>query len=133
MRKITPKKYAISLYEVTQNASRDAIGESVKNFIKLLVQHKRLSQAEKVIKAFSKYADEQENILEVSVTTVDKMADKQRRSLIKELEKHFSKKIVLIELIDKALLGGIVLHYGDTVADGSVKQRLSLLAQSLTK
>ena len=96
MRKITPKKYAISLYEVTQNASRDAIGESVKNFIKLLVQHKRLSQAEKVIKAFSKYADEQENILEVSVTTVDKMADKQRRSLIKELEKHFSRNVILL-------------------------------------
>lgn len=133
MRRINPRKYAISLYEVTKNASHDAIGESVKNFIKLLVQHKRLSQAEKIIKAFSSYADEQENIIEVAVTTVDKMAAKQRQSLIKELEKHLNKKIALTEFIDKALLGGLVLHYGDTVADGSVKQQLRLLAQSLTK
>ena len=133
MRKINAKKYAISLYEVTQTASRTDISDIVKSFVKLLIQHKRLSQAEKIIRAFSRYADEQENTIEVSVTTVDKMSDQQRQNLKKDLEKELNKKVMLNESVDPALLGGAVLRYGDTVVDGSVKQQLSLLAQALIK
>lgn len=133
MRKVNAKKYAVSLYEATQGASQSEVSKMVKSFVNILVQHKRLSQADKVIKAFSKYADEKQNIIEVTVTTAEKMSSQRSQKLTKELELHLDKKVVLAEAIDDSLLGGITLRYGDTVADGSVKQQLSLLAQSFTK
>lgn len=133
MRKITPKKYAISLYEASKDASKPALKGLVKNFITILARSKQLSQADKIIKAFRHYAHQEENIIDVMITSTESVNDAVRQDIIKKLEKSLGKKVVLHESVDPSLVGGMVVQYGDTVIDGSVINRLDQLSQSLTK
>ena len=50
--------------------------------------------------------------------------EKLRDKLVAKLEAVSGAKIVLVEKVDKSLMGGIVLRYSDTEIDGSVRTRL---------
>lgn len=128
MRKISSKKYAISLYESLQDGKKNKIPVMIQSFVKLLVRNKDLKKADKVIKAFRDYTNEQENILAVSVFSVDKLDRQLKTEIIRHLKSSFQKEIELQEYLDQDLIGGMVLKYGDVVADGSVKKRIESLA-----
>ncbi|MBU0598021.1 ATP synthase F1 subunit delta [Patescibacteria group bacterium] len=133
MKKITPKKYAVSLYEILQEVQDDKVPEVLGNFVKLLVWNKDLSQADKIINVFGKYANEQENILELIITSAKKLDQDVKNNIVKQLASSLNKKIEINELVDPGLIGGAKLQYGDTIIDGSIKRRLELLGESLKK
>lgn len=131
MRKVSPKKYAISLYESLQVIEKEKIPEVIKSFVALLARNKDLKKADKIIKAFRDYLNEQERILEVSAISAWPLDSQFREEIIKHLTNFLNKEIELKEQTDKSLIGGVVLKYGDVVVDGSVKKRIELLADSL--
>lgn len=131
MKKITPRKYAISLYEALKDAEQSAMPGVVKSFIELLASHRVLAQSDKIIKAFKKYLYKQENIQSVEVKTALPLSEHDRREILKHLKNTLNKEIIIKESVDKELVGGIVVKYDDTVIDGSIKSRLKLLADSL--
>ena len=131
MQKISPKKYAISLFESLQGIEKEKIPEMIKSFVNLLVRNKDLKKADKVIKAFQDYLNKQENIVEVSVISAKPLNDQTKQEVINQLKSSLNKKIELKEEQDPDLVGGVVLKYGDVVVDGSVKRRIELLADSL--
>lgn len=131
MRKIIPKKYAISLYQSIKGVEKAQIPKLIKSFVELLIRNKDLSKASKIIKFFNEYANEQENVLEVMVTTAEELDESTKTSIINQLKTAMNKKIELRVSTSKKLIGGVVLQYGDTVTDGSVKRRIELMADSL--
>jgi len=131
MKKISPRKYAISLYESLKDVEKDKMPEVIKSFVALLVRNKDLKKADKIIKAFRQYLCEQENILEVSVVAAKPLDDFVKQNIVNQLKSSLNKKIELKEKQDASLIGGAVLKYGDVVVDGSVKRRIELLAESL--
>jgi len=58
------------------------------------------------------------------------LSDEQKRRLADALSKKTGKHIEVVVDIDPSVLGGIVTQIGDTVIDGSVRQRLSQLRES---
>jgi len=131
MQKITPKQYAISLYESLQDIDKEKIPEMIKSFINLLAKKKDLKKADKIIKAFQQYLCEQENILEVSVVAAKPLDEAVKHNIINQLKSSLNKIVELKEEQDASLIGGAVLKYGDVVVDGSIKRRIELLADSL--
>ena len=131
MRKISPKKYAVSLYESTVGLSESEISTRLSSFVKLLAEHKKLSQADKIIKAYRHYANEQEGVVEVTATTIAPLEGTAKKMIVSNLEKILSQKIVLHEIIDKKILGGIILQYDDVVLDGSAVDKLEQLKDKL--
>ena len=131
MRKISAKKYAVSLYETVRGVKEDQLPIILENFIKLLIKNNDLSKANKVINAFNDYAKEKEGILDVEVKTAKPLENVDKDKIIEYLQKSFNKKIILDEKTDKKLIGGVVLSYKDTVIDGSIKKRLEILKESL--
>jgi F-type H+-transporting ATPase subunit delta len=131
MRNISPRKYAISLYESLCDIQKNEISAVIKSFVSLLVRNKDISKADKIVKAFRKFYCEKENILEVSVTTAGLLDDDIKAMVIKQLNGSLNKEIELQATTDKSTIGGIILKYDDTVVDGSVKRRIELLADSL--
>jgi F-type H+-transporting ATPase subunit delta len=55
------------------------------------------------------------------------LSQDQQMALTQAVEKSTGKKVELTFLVDPTVLGGIVTRVGDTVIDGSIKSRLSLL------
>lgn len=132
MRKISVKKYAISLYEIVKEG-KVGISQTIDNFVKLLIKNNDLSRVDKIIEAFDEYAKEQEGMIEVEAKTARVLDKKDRESIVENLEKTLNKKVSLKEEQDKELIGGIVLKYKDTVVDGSIKKKLESLNNQLIK
>jgi len=131
MRSITPKKYAISLYEALRHADKAHLPALLKSFITLLVKNQDMHKADKIIKAFAAYSDVQEKRVEVSVHSAHPLSQAARQSVIDQLEKSLDRDITMHEEVDPSLIGGLVLEYNDVVVDGSIKKRIELLAENL--
>jgi len=131
MRKITPKKYAISLYESLKDVPKDQMTIIIKSFMAVLIRNKDLKKANKIIKTFREYYNQSEGIQEVQISTAGTLDDQVKSKILKLLTSIMNKKIELRETVDKDLMGGMVLKYGDNVVDGSIKKRIELLAESL--
>ena len=56
-----------------------------------------------------------------------------REKIIRKMSDIVGKKIKMSEKIDKALMGGIIIDYGDTRMDGSVNTRLENPKGSLSQ
>lgn len=74
---------------------------------------------------------EMKNIAEVRVTTSVPLGDVLRTKLKAKLEAVSKKTVVLIESVDPSIMGGIVINYGNTMMDGSVKSKLEAIQKQI--
>ena len=125
-RKITPKQYAILLYEETKPLRREDIPKKTKEFFKLLLKNNNLGQTERIIKEFEKYYREKEGIREVKLTSAKELGSSTKSQI-----KGIFGKAELKEEICPEILGGVILRSGDWMIDGSVRKRLADLKNKL--
>lgn len=113
--------------KVISDVFKGKISDITFNFINVIVEKNRISYIEKIIESYKELYNDYNGILKITAITSMKMSDTLKEKLIKKLESVSSKKITLIEKIDKDILGGIVLNYGNTQIDGSLKSKLDNL------
>jgi F-type H+-transporting ATPase subunit delta len=106
-------------------ATRLGASKVLRNFLFLLIDHRRTLMIPELTEAFQTVIRERENIAEAEVTSAVELSAAQKKTLGQSLEKKTGKKIEAKFTVDKGLLGGVVVRIGDTVYDGSVKHRLS--------
>lgn len=99
------------------------------NFLCLLVEKRRINRISEIRNAFNKLYFEAFSIAEVFVTSAVPLEDSQRNALKEKLQQKLKKNILLHEAVDSSLMGGMVIQYGDTRMDNSVKSRLQAFAQ----
>lgn len=127
--KITPKQYAIGLYESTNNLSEAELAERIKNFVSILKKNNDFSLEKKIVQQYYKCYRTKKNISKIEVASSQKLDS---ATLNKILGK-FSKQVEIEEKIDQSLIGGIVVKIDEnTLIDGSVKRKLEDLKKSLT-
>lgn len=106
-------------------------GSKFANFIATLADNKRLFMLPEIRDRFSELKAEHEKSVDVSITTAypinDDLLDKLSRALAEKL----GRQVKLSSSIDQSLLGGALIRAGDTVIDGSVKGRLTKLADAM--
>ncbi|MBL6685554.1 MAG: F0F1 ATP synthase subunit delta [Methylophilaceae bacterium] len=107
------------------------IDEHGKNFIKLLIENKRLMVIPHIFNLFEELKDSEEGTMEAQIIVAEKPEAAVVKSLIASLEKKFNRKIESNLVIDKSIIGGTKIIVGDTVIDASVKGQLNSLAYSL--
>ncbi len=98
-------------------------------FLCLLVEKHRFRRLQEIRSDFNKLYHEAFGIAEVFVTSAVALSDKQREELKAVLGKKLSKTIELRESVDAALLGGMVVQYGDTRMDNSLRTRMQQFKQ----
>ena len=103
----------------------------VSNFLFLVVDKRREDLFLEIIKEYKNYADQARNIIDAEVRSAVQLADKDFRELEERLSKAAGKKVRLKSTIDTSLIGGLIVRIGDTVIDGSVVKKLSLLKNKL--
>jgi len=106
----------------------DAHGE---NFVNLLAENKRLMALVEIKATFEILKAEHEKTLEVSVISFSDMAESQKQSLAESLKARLKREITLNEIIDKSILGGVIIRAGDLVIDGSVRGQLDKLRHEI--
>ena len=102
-----------------------------KNFLFVLIDHRRMAELSSIIAAFEKLVDERLGILQVEVTSAQELKQPQQDDLVRQLAAMTGKKIVLNLRTDNDLVGGLVVRLGSTVYDGSVRGQLEALGREL--
>jgi len=109
----------------------DSLDEKVKNFIRTLASNKRLALLPYIRDLFAKMKAQQEKTIEVEITAAYELPVDLINKLAQSLSAKLNRKIDVNSSVDKSLLGGVVIHTGDMVIDGSVRGRLAKLAEAL--
>lgn len=130
--KITSKQYAQTLYDFTDGQSQSEIEKSVADFARHIYKNRKLKLAEKIIEQFGKIYNKEKNIIEAEVVSRQKLDEafvKKVKHYIKE--KYQAKEVVLKNIIDESVKGGMIVKVGDEVIDNSVRERLNELKNIL--
>ncbi|MDE6730175.1 MAG: ATP synthase F1 subunit delta, partial [Oscillospiraceae bacterium] len=94
------------------------------NFLCLLIEKRRFGRIFELRDSFNMLYHEHFHIAEVFVTTAVPLEDSRRQNLILKLSQKLQKHILLKESVDSSLIGGMIVQYGDTRMDNSVKTRM---------
>lgn len=105
--------------------------ENIVNFIKVIVNNKRTNYLIKIFDEFIKTCNENLNVLEGIVYSSNKLDAKQMDEIKEALSKKLNSKVELVNLIDERLLGGVKVVIQDKIFDGSIKNKLEKLKNSL--
>ncbi|HEY2109918.1 MAG TPA: ATP synthase F1 subunit delta [Candidatus Acidoferrales bacterium] len=104
---------------------------SVRNFIFLLVDHRRTELLPEIQQAFREELNARLGIAEAEVTSARELSAGEKKELTSVLEQRTGKKVEARFQIDGALLAGAVVRLGSTIYDGSVRDQLKRLREQL--
>lgn len=102
-----------------------------KNFIRLIGINNRILIINSIFKEFMILYYKYNNILNVTLISCISLNNNELNIIKQKLENKLSKKINILNIIDKSILGGIILQFNDTVFDFSVRNNLRLLSDFL--
>jgi F-type H+-transporting ATPase subunit delta len=102
-----------------------------RNLLQVLVDHGRLTALGDTIDVFAARVRDDEQQLEVELTTAVPVADAEADQLRTRLAEASGKAVTLSRRVDPAVVGGIVLRIGDNLIDASVRGRLDGLRLAL--
>ena len=102
------------------------------NFIRLLAAARRVPFVSRIVKLFSDYQTDAEQITRVDITSAQPLTEAQVASFQQALQKRLERRIDVQHHTDETLLGGAIIRAGDQVIDGSFKAQLEKLSAELT-
>jgi F-type H+-transporting ATPase subunit delta len=116
---------------IAEVAGKMGLDVAVRNFIYLVVDHRRTEILPEIEQAFLSELNERFGIVDAEVTSARELNDDEKRQLSTVLEQRTGKKVEARFQIDGALLGGAVVRLGSTIYDGSVRDQLKRLREQL--
>ena len=127
----SPSATAVKQAEAVQNICGDELATVSQNFISILSENRRLQLLPQISQQFEIMKANLEKAVDVDVVAASKLNAAQQKALSEALSAKLERKVNLQVSLDKSLLGGAVIRAGDTVIDGSIRGRLTKLAESL--
>ena len=98
----------------------------------LLIDHGRVPFLGEIADDFDAKMLDYQDTTDVTVTTAVALSPEQKERLRDALAKKLHQTIRITERIDRKILGGVIVQYGDTRIDNSVKYRLDALKEQLS-
>ncbi len=123
----TPIEQAAKLIDICG----EQLNAQQQNFIRILAENRRLPLLTEILQQFQILKANQEKTVEVELIAASEITPEQQDKLAKALSAKLEREVSMQVSLDKSLLGGAVVRAGDTVIDGSIRGRLTKLAEAL--
>jgi len=132
---LSEPKVALAAKEavVGELLGRAKVPPLVSSFIRFLTHKRRIGLLDEIRVAYHELADERMGRANAEVTVAEPLTDAQQDALRKRLESLSGKEVRLDLRVDPSILGGVVARIGSTVWDGSLRQQLSRIHQTIMK
>jgi F-type H+-transporting ATPase subunit delta len=112
---------------VSKLAEPMGISEKVRNFLFVVIDHRRTNLLPAIVEAFEAAIDERMGRVRADVRTARELTGEQRRAIAAALAGVAGMEVRCEFGTDEELLGGVTASVGSTVYDGSVRGRLESL------
>ena len=120
------------LVEMITDAAGETISSRFKGFLSVLADNKRLSLVPEITDLYQRLREEADKLLRVRVVSAFELEEDQASRLKDALARRFDREILLDSEVDNNLIGGAVVYAAGQVIDGSLRDRLNKLSNSLS-
>ena len=127
----SPKLAAAHKIEILDKALGRRVPKLFLRYIETVIQKRRQMLIPAIAIEYQTLIDESENRLHANVTVAREPVESEKEGLARQLSRLFGKQVVPHITHNPAILGGVIVRVGDTVMDGSVRKRLSVLKQRM--
>jgi F-type H+-transporting ATPase subunit delta len=127
----SPRVSAAKKSEVIGKALTDRMPRLMLRFIQTMIMHRRQMLIPAVAEEYLNLVDEAEGRIHARVTLATETDEAGRTAIAAHLSRMFGKDVIPHVTVDPAIMGGVVVHVGDTVLDGSVRKRLASLRRRM--
>lgn len=136
-----PLREALATPAVPSSRKKAVVGRIVemlglsrvtRNFLFVLVDHRRVASLADIIHALELALDERLGFARAEIAAPVELTGPQRAALQSQFERITGKRIRPKFSIDPSLVGGVVARIGSTIYDGSVRGRLQSLERRLS-
>jgi F-type H+-transporting ATPase subunit delta len=101
------------------------------NLARLLIESNRVRQIGEVVEEYEALADAAAGRVRATVTTAVELDAEERGQLTDQLSHRLGKEVRLLAAVDRRILGGLKLQYGDHLIDASLATKLQQLRRRL--
>lgn len=98
------------------------------DFLGVLAANRRLVALDLIIKSFEKLAADHRGEVNANVVSAAKLSSAQMKSLQKNLKSAIGRDVMIDQVVDESLLGGLKVKVGSRMIDSSLKTKLDNLA-----
>ena len=109
------------------NIFKGHIDEELLSFLLILIEKERIMYLKEKVDQLEKIDLERKNTFKGIVKTTVPLTEEEYNTLKTKLEKKYNKHIILEQIIDPEILGGIYLRINNDVIDDTVKSKLDEL------
>jgi F-type H+-transporting ATPase subunit delta len=123
------KKRAI----VAEVSSRLAFPEPLRNFLYVVLDHRRLGILDELIEAFREWLDNVLGIARIEVLSALPVSEQQQARVVVTFSKLTGREVRAEFRQDPTVLGGLVVKYGSRLYDGSLQAQLRALDRAIAQ
>jgi len=127
----SPKLSASQKIEILEKALKRRVPPVFLRFIDTVINKRRQMLIPQIASEYRLLIDEAEHRVHATVIVASEPNEPERDALARQLTRLFGKRVVPHITLNPAILGGVIVKVGDTVMDGSVRRRLSMLRQRM--
>lgn len=117
--------------QLLKDVFNDKLSALVYNTLQLMIERGRQSLISLLFESYVKIAGDALGQANATVYTAKKLSDAELASIAAQFEAVTGKKIIAEQVENSALLGGIQVHIGDRLYDGSLSGKLERLHKNL--
>ncbi len=132
--KAKAKQYAQALFWEIKDKKNEDLKVILSNFLDILKKDNCVSQIEKIIAHFNNLWKKEHSLVEAEITTAGLLEGDLKMLMTSYLmERSKAEKIKIQEKENKKIIGGFVIKYDDRIIDASIKNKINLFKNNLTK
>ncbi len=120
------------IVQIMLDTAGGAFDDRFKGFLGVVADNKRLALLPEIADLYHALREEADGLLRVRVVSAFALDEDQATRLKAALARRFDREILLETEVDKSVIGGAVVYAGGQVIDGSLKDRLAKLSNSLS-
>jgi len=103
----------------------------VRNFLFVVIDHRRMSFLGEMVKAFQEWLDDRAGVARLLVTTATPIGGQQQSALIEKFSRVTGSTVVAEFDVSSDLVGGATVRHASTLFDGSLRAQLKALDRAV--
>ena len=127
----SPQLTGQQVVQILSETGGEAFDARFRDFLTVLSENKRFSLLPEITELYQRLREEADKLLRVKVISAFELDEDQATRLKDALARRFEREILLESEVDKSVIGGAVVYADGQVIDGSLKDRLAKLSNSL--